>query len=96
MQACYLDELEALRRELDELDTSIVDLLAKRFEVTGRVGVLKRDADVAAVDHEREREMFARLRDRARDKGISPELVESLYRLIVSEVVVGHRRAREG
>lgn len=87
-------ELLSLRARLDEIDAAIVDLLGERFNVTRRVGEVKRDGDLNPVDPERERAMLSTLRKRAESKNVNPDLVETLYRAIINTVVDAHRLVR--
>ena len=47
-------ELQSLRTEIDEIDGKIVDLLACRFRLTSKVGRLKAQYALGAVDRQRE------------------------------------------
>lgn len=88
-------ELVSLRARLDEIDAAIVDLLGERFDVTRRVGEVKRDGQLNPVDPERERIMMNTLRKRAETKNVNPDLVETLYRAIINNVVDAHRLVRK-
>lgn len=85
-------ELEALRSEIDQLDEELVELLARRFAVSRRVGALKRTSALAPRDSGREALQRRRIRELAGQRGVSPELAESLLRLIVERVVLEHQQ----
>ncbi|MEP0366480.1 MAG: prephenate dehydratase [Cyclobacteriaceae bacterium] len=53
--------LEDLRKEIDQLDDKIVELLSKRMEVVHKVGSLKRDNKTAIYRPEREKAIVDRL-----------------------------------
>lgn len=83
--------LAPLRQELDTLNAEIIKLLARRFEVTQKVGEYKRDNSLPAVDPERETIMFEGLVEQARSEGLNPVFARSLFRLVVDEVVKNHK-----
>ena len=49
------DELLSLRNQIDTLDDELILILAKRFEVTARVGKLKAEKGLDSVDETREK-----------------------------------------
>lgn len=84
-------ELADLRGQIDQIDAEILQSLAKRFVVTGKVGVLKAEHGLNSVDPVREQEKLDRLRAQALVQGLNPEFVHSLFQHIFDEVVKNHR-----
>lgn len=89
-------ELQRLRATIDNLDNALVCLLAERFKVTQRVGVLKADLGLPPADLAREEEQIARLRSLASTAGLDPEFAEKFLNFIVAEVVQHHRTIARG
>lgn len=87
-------ELDSLRDTLDKLDQEWVELLAQRFKVTERVGLLKRSYDLPSRDTEREREQYRRITEHAIVAGLDPGLAEQILRLIIESVVKDHDRLK--
>ena len=85
--------LESLRAEVDDVDAKIVDLLAIRFRITSKIGRLKALHALEAVDPDREAAQQARFRELAQRSGLNPDLVVSVFRSIIDEVVSNHRGA---
>lgn len=85
------DELLALRDQIDSIDEDMMDLLARRFKVTARVGELKAEAGLDSVDSVREQEKLERLRSLAQDKSLNSELILDLFQTLFDEVVKNHR-----
>lgn len=83
-------ELVALRGSIDNLDAAIICLLAERFKITQRVGLLKKQRGLAPADPEREDEQIARLRRMATEANLDPEFAEKWLAFVVAEVVRHH------
>jgi chorismate mutase len=83
-------ELEALRVEIDAIDEQLVELLARRFAVTARVGAVKKRFALQPVDAEREARQLSRYRALAARHTLDPEFVGRLFRSIFEEVVINH------
>ena len=75
-----------VRAEIDRIDREIVALLAERAGYVRRAAHIKgRRAEI--VDSERIEDVIAKTRGRARDLGLSPELVEPVYRLMIERFI---------
>ncbi len=83
-------ELEQLRGSIDNLDAAIICMLAERFKITQRVGILKKDRGLAPADPEREEQQIARLRALAASANLDPEFAAKWLEFIVAEVVRHH------
>lgn len=81
------DLLDRLRAELDQVDTALVDALARRLEVVGRIGESKAGTGARVRWPDREREVLSRVAETARERGVDPGLVQRLYREIVAHAV---------
>ena len=75
--------LSVLRALIDSVDHEVLKLLARRDGLVGEIAAYKRAHGVAIRDRRREREIIADRRRRAGSLGLSPEVVESMLRLIV-------------
>jgi chorismate mutase len=87
-------QLEEFRASIDNLDASLVYLLAERFHLTQQVGEFKKTNDLPPSDKAREGEQMARLRQLAQDSNLDPNFAERVIRFIIDEVVRNHERIR--
>lgn len=89
----HKSELETLRGQVDGIDSEIIELLAKRFEVTAQIGKLKARESLNAVDPDRETNQTKRYQRLAAEKGLNPEVLVNVFRVVIEEVVRKHREA---
>lgn len=72
--------LGELRNEIDEIDSQLVQLLAKRRAVTSKVGALKSEVGMPIYAPEREANLLAMRRQQAEKEGVNPDLIEDILR----------------
>ncbi|MCH8258777.1 MAG: chorismate mutase, partial [Planctomycetes bacterium] len=75
--------LPVLRALIDAVDHELLQLLSRRNGLVGEIAAYKRAHGVAIRDHQREREIIADRRDRSEPLGLRPDVVESLFRLML-------------
>ncbi len=95
-----ISEQEAAARRLlkdlrGEIDDRLVDLLAARLGVVERVIAIKTDAGIPALLPDRVEEVVARVRSRAQDTGLPPDLTEKLWRTLI-QWTIDYEDARLG
>ncbi len=79
----YPRPLPVLRALIDGIDREILQLLSRRYGLVGEVAAYKRHHRVPIRDFQRERDLLEDRRHRAAPLGLSPQLVESLFRLVL-------------
>jgi chorismate mutase/prephenate dehydrogenase len=77
--------LDELRLQIDAIDSQMVELLAQRSKLTAQVGQYKSQVGLPIYVPEREAELITKRRQQAKDRGVSPVLVEDLLRRIMRE-----------
>src|SRR6201996_5136756 len=80
-------ELGDLRRNLDEVDSGIVGLIAQRMRLITEIGQLKQHGTSAIVDTDRERRGLAGGEDIATDLGVSASLGRRIFGGLIGESV---------
>ena len=88
-------QLKSYRESIDNIDASLVFMLAERFKITKAVGFYKREHDLPPADPSREQEQVARLRELADSARLDPEFSEKFLNFIIREVIQHHERIRE-
>ncbi len=85
-------QINDYRTSIDNIDASLVFLLAERFRITDKVGQFKAENDLPPVDPVREERQAERIRGLARSVDFDPELAQRVLSFIVNEVVRRHER----
>ena len=76
-------DMTEVRTEIDRIDKTLVDAIAERFGYVERAWQLKLEAGQEANVPWRNQQVFDRVRARALEKGLPPDLVEALWRQMV-------------
>jgi chorismate mutase len=82
-----LEQLEYLRQLMDSMDAEIVDLLARRMELSAQIGAVKKDCNMTVYQPVRWREIVDTRGSRAGQQGLTPEFVVELYEKIHHESI---------
>jgi chorismate mutase/prephenate dehydrogenase len=75
--------LPVLRALIDAIDHDLLHLLARRNGLVAEIAQCKRETGRDIRDLDRERELLDDRRQRAIPLGLSPELIESMFRLVL-------------
>jgi chorismate mutase/prephenate dehydrogenase len=79
------DKIKVLRDEIDEVDSQLVTLLAKRLTITAKVGALKSVEGVPIFAPEREATLISKRREQAEEAGLSADLIEDVLRRLMRD-----------
>jgi isochorismate pyruvate lyase len=74
--------MEEVRAEIDRIDAALVDLIGERFTFVDRAWQFKQSPAEARVPW-RIQQVIDRVRARAAENGIPPELAEALWRQMI-------------
>jgi isochorismate pyruvate lyase len=72
-----------VRAQIDRLDTALVDIIAERFGYVERAWQLKLAAQQQANVPWRNQQVIDRVRARAEERGVPPDLCEALWRQMI-------------
>ena len=88
-----MEDLKKFREEIDRLDETLINTLAMRFQITDKVGVLKKAEKLPPVDRQREVEQEKRILELAKRAGLREDIALSVLRLVIHSVVEDHKKA---
>lgn len=75
--------MDEVRAEIDRIDLGLVDLLAARWRFVDRMWELKRAESAQANVPWRNKAVIEKVRARAGEAGLPPEMAEALWRQII-------------
>ncbi|HEY8246137.1 MAG TPA: chorismate mutase [Hyphomicrobium sp.] len=75
-------DMAEVRAEIDRIDAALVDLIAERFGFVDRAWQLKTGPGEAHVPW-RIQQVIDKVKERAKEKGLPPELTEALWRQMI-------------
>ena len=75
-------DLAELRSEIDDIDSELLQLLARRMEVSAQIGAYKKSHNVTVVQMDRWKKILAEHIETGNDLGLSPELVSQVFEAI--------------
>jgi isochorismate pyruvate lyase len=76
------NNMEEVRTEIDRIDAALVDLIGERFTFVDRAWQFKKSPAEARVPW-RIQQVIDRVKARAKEKNLPPELVEALWRQMI-------------
>lgn len=76
-------KIDDLRLKIDELDQKILELIAQRLENVKQIGKIKKENGIGIIDENREKELLDRLIAKANDKGINPEVIKKVWKVLM-------------
>lgn len=79
--------MSELRRAINELDRTMLTLLAQRMDRVKELGSLKKEHGIPVIDLDREKELFAMLDAIAHENGLSSAYIRDLWSVILRESI---------
>ena len=80
-----MNDIEFYRDKIDLVDREIVNLLTERFEIARDIAELKKNIDIDVFDKKREEEIFAKLKDWAKELNLDEDFLRKIFELIIKE-----------
>jgi len=87
-------DLNKLRERLSEIDRQLVEFVAERQSIVEEIGTLKQSERRPTRDFSREKRVLDGARAQAEVLGVSPNLAESLMRLLIQSSLTNQEQAR--
>jgi chorismate mutase len=79
-----MDEIQQLRKKVDEIDEQIIIALCERTKTCKAIGLIKKTQGKPVKDVNRENDVFKRVKEKAVQFHLNPTQVEAVYREIVN------------
>ena len=79
-----MEDIEKLRKRIDEVDEQILHSLSERTKISAAIGLMKRKQGLPVKDDDRETKLYVNIKKRAAELGLDTAQVEAVYRKIVA------------
>jgi len=79
-----LENINRLRKRIDEVDEQILRLLSERAKTCESIGSVKKEHGLPIKDAYRENEVYAHVRKKAVELALAPVQVEAVFRQIIN------------
>ncbi len=79
-----MDEIQQLRKKVDQVDMQILNALNERAKICRTIGLAKKKVGMEIRDTSRENEVYKRVKEKAVEFHLDPLQVEAVYREIVN------------
>jgi chorismate mutase len=83
----YLSKMNGLRSQIDEFDAKLLEVLGSRMKVADKIGLLKKDNNVAILQNKRWNEILGKMILEGEEKGLSNDFVMHLFKAIHQESI---------
>ena len=83
----YNQKMAKLRMQIDEFDGKLLEILGNRMKVADKIGLLKKEKNVAILQNQRWREILEKMILEGKEKGLSNEFVMHLFKAIHQESI---------
>ena len=82
-----LDVLGELRQQIDVYDDHLLDLMEKRMKVAETIGQYKKENNITILQSTRWDEIIRKVIVKGKAKGLSPELIDTIFKAIHQESI---------
>ncbi|MHA1765551.1 MAG: chorismate mutase [Promethearchaeota archaeon] len=76
-----MDEIEELRKKIDDIDENLIDLLNERVKISKLIGDLKTKRKIPVIQTEREKYIYEKIEKRSRL--INKKDIRKIWKLII-------------
>ncbi|MGH2667098.1 chorismate mutase [Flavobacterium sp.] len=83
----YNQKLAGLRTQIDEIDSKLIESLGKRMKIADKIGILKKERNVAVLQNKRWNEILGKMVLEGEEKGLSEEFILKMFKAIHQESI---------
>ncbi|PWY57625.1 chorismate mutase [Legionella qingyii] len=76
--------LEELRKKIEQTDANLIEILAKRQELSKQIGILKSKEGKKITDHSREKQLFEYYEHLSKQYHLQEEFINRVFKIIIS------------
>ncbi|MDO5447123.1 MAG: bifunctional 3-deoxy-7-phosphoheptulonate synthase/chorismate mutase type II [Prevotellaceae bacterium] len=82
-----LEQINILRKQIDELDSQMIDVIARRMEICREIGRYKKENNMTVFQSNRYKSVLERLMNEAQKRNVDADCVKAIFEAIHEESV---------
>ncbi|QMT59096.1 chorismate mutase [Legionella sp. PC997] len=79
-----MDTLDELRKQIEQADANLIELLAKRQELSKQIGALKSKEGKKITDRSREKQLFEYYGHLSKEYHLQQEFINRVFKIIIA------------
>lgn len=83
----YIDKLSDYRSQINFLDNQLIELLGQRMQVADKIGVVKKENNVAVLQNKRWGEIIQNMLEKGDKNGLSNTFIDQIFKAIHQESI---------
>ena len=91
----YQNKIANLRTQIDVADHKLTEILGKRMEIADKIGVLKKENNVAILQNKRWNEILEKMILQGEENGLSKDFILKIYQAIHQESINHQNRLHQ-
>lgn len=76
-------KLKEFRKQLDNVDEKIIELISDRFKITNQIGHLKAEYKKKALDSGREQEILKKLAEKYKEHSLDTNMLKDIWTILM-------------
>jgi chorismate mutase len=91
-----VSKLNAFRKEINEKDEQLLEILAERMQIVNNIGKAKKESNVAVLQNTRWNEILQKVIEKGEEQGMTKEFIERIFKAIHQESIVHQEKIING
>jgi len=83
----FINKLEEYRSQINFLDSQLIELLGQRMQVAEKIGMVKKEKNVAILQNKRWSEIIEKMVSKGESAGLSQTFIDNLFKAIHQESI---------
>ncbi len=76
------NQLDYLRKQIDKIDNSIINSLARRIQIVKKIGQYKKSKNIPPFDKFRWQQVLTTIMKKSKSLGLDQKMIKKIYHLI--------------
>ena len=81
------EKINILRKEIDEIDNKLIELLSERMKVSNKIAQIKKESNISVLQMNRWNKLLFDRMEYAKNIGVSESFIKEIFELIHKESV---------